>query len=119
MDVEPTAVHLSLAITRLRMAYRSGSLSEANAAIAEVQRLEDPIESPQAQLAVLAGRLHLALVTGRYVEGRAHVPALMGLAAQLGDAWGNRSDARPSSSNWAGATWGPRRLRPGVCSSAR
>lgn len=91
VDVEPTAAHLSLALTRLRMAYRSGSSAEVETAAAEVARLEDPMGSPRVRAAVLMGRFHLSLGAGRYVEGRAGLPALLALAAEVGDAFGEQA----------------------------
>lgn len=90
-DLEPAAAHLSLSVTRLQMAFRTGSSTEVEAAIADVERLGDPIGSIPARVAVLAGRCHLAIVAGRYVEGRAHLSALLALAAELGDWWGQQA----------------------------
>ncbi len=85
-DVEPTAAHLSLALTRLHITYRSGSSAEVDAAIAAVEQLGDLSGSLRARTWVLAGRCHLALLAGRYVEGRMHLSELLVLAAELGDA---------------------------------
>lgn len=90
VDVEPTPAHLSLALTRLQMAYRSGEFTETNAAISEVQRLGEPMGSPHVRAAVLVSQCHVALASGRYVEGRTHLSALLELAAELGDAFGDQ-----------------------------
>ena len=87
-DVELAPTHLSLALTRLRLAYRSGSAAEVDTAIHEVEQLGDLRESLQARTWVLVARCHLALIAGRYVEGRVHLSELLILVAQLGDALG-------------------------------
>lgn len=88
--LRPTPVHLSLALTRLHMAYRSGMSTEVDIAVAEVQRLGCPMGSPDAQMAVLVGRFHLALIAGHYINARAQASAMLDLAAELGDAAGER-----------------------------
>jgi DNA-binding CsgD family transcriptional regulator/tetratricopeptide (TPR) repeat protein len=95
-DVEPAPVHLSLALTRLHLAYRSGSSAEVDTAIAEVQRLGDPMGSPRARAMVLIGRYHLSLAAGHYVEGRRQLSALRALTAELGDTFGEQVRGRPA-----------------------
>ncbi|MDQ4020154.1 MAG: tetratricopeptide repeat protein [Actinomycetota bacterium] len=96
VDVEPVPAHLSLALTRLHLAYRSGNSVEVDTAIAEVQRLGDPMGSPRARAMVLIGRYHLALASGHYVEGRTQLSALRVLTAELGDAFGEQVRGRPA-----------------------
>ncbi len=84
-DLEPAPAHLSLALTRLQMTFRTGSSAEVDAAIAAVERLGDPMGSPRIRAAVLTSRCHRALAAGRYVEGRAHLSELLVLAAELYD----------------------------------
>ncbi|MDQ4009442.1 MAG: AAA family ATPase [Actinomycetota bacterium] len=84
-DVEPVPAHLSLALTRLQMTFRTGSSADVGATVAELERLEDMTGLPRARIAVLSGRCHLALAAGRYVESRTHLSALLALVAELGD----------------------------------
>jgi hypothetical protein len=71
-DVEPVAPHVSLALTHLQIAFRTGNSTEVDTAIAELERLGDPMGSPRARVAVLGGRCHAAFAAGRYVKSRTH-----------------------------------------------
>lgn len=87
-DVKLAPTHLALALTRLHLAYRSGSSAEVDTAIDEMDQLGDLRESLRARTWVLVARCHLALIAGRYVEGRVHLSELLVLVTQLGDALG-------------------------------
>ncbi|MDQ4103261.1 MAG: AAA family ATPase [Actinomycetota bacterium] len=84
-DLDPVPAHMSLALTRLQMTFRTGSSADVGAMVAELERLEGLAGLPRARAAALSGRCHLALAAGRYVEARAHLSALLDLTAELGD----------------------------------
>ena len=83
--VAPSPFHVPVAWSRLQVAARSQGPAEAEAAIADLDRLADRLGSARARAAALYGRCHTAFTAGRYDEARAHLAALLDTAAELDD----------------------------------